>query len=133
VPLAGARVLVPRAEGGRDEAIAALAAAGAAVDAVIAYRTVAVAPDDVAVAAGRGAIARGEAAVCAVFAPSQVAALRAIVGPGALRAQRYAAIGGTTAAALRASGVPAGAIRAAITPTPEGIATAVAAVYPPRS
>src|SRR5262245_60734527 len=39
--LAGARVLVPRAEEGREEAIALLRAAGAEIDDVIAYRTVA--------------------------------------------------------------------------------------------
>jgi len=40
--------------------------------------------------------------VCAVFAPSQVAALDALVGVRAITA-RFAAIGETTAAALRAT------------------------------
>jgi uroporphyrinogen-III synthase len=125
--LAGRRVLVPRAAGGREEAIAIVRAAGAVVDDVIAYRTVPVAADDPAIQRGRELLVSGRAEVCAVFAPSQVAALDALLGVGQL-ATRFVAIGETTAAALRAAG--ARALAVAATPTPEGIANAVAAVYP---
>ncbi|HET9621578.1 MAG TPA: uroporphyrinogen-III synthase, partial [Kofleriaceae bacterium] len=125
--LAGRRVLVPRAEDGRDEAIAILRAAGAEVDAITAYRTVAAAPSDPAIARGLGVLRRGEAAVCAVFAPSQVRALDALL---AIRhtAALFAAIGATTAAALREAG--AGRLVVAEAATPERLAKAVAAVYP---
>jgi uroporphyrinogen-III synthase len=124
-PLAGARVLVPRAEDGREEAIACLRAAGAEIDDVVAYRTVAAPAGDPALAAGRAALLSGGAAICVVLAPSQVAALAALVP---LPPLPFAAIGETTAAALRAAG--AGTIAVAVTPTPAGIATAVRSVYP---
>jgi uroporphyrinogen-III synthase len=123
--LAGARVLVPRAEDGRDEAIAQLRAAGAEIDDVVAYRTVAAPADDPALAEGRVLLAAGGAAVCVVLAPSQVAALAALV---ALPPLPFAAIGETTAAALRAAGATRLAVAA--TPTPAGIASAVRSVYP---
>jgi uroporphyrinogen-III synthase len=127
--LAGRRVLVPRAEGGRDEAIARLREAGAVVDAIVAYRTVPAAADDPALAAGLAALQGGTAAVCAVFAPSQVAALDALVGIRRISAP-FAAIGATTAAALHAAG--AVVVAAADGPTPEGLAKAVSALYPRR-
>jgi uroporphyrinogen-III synthase len=125
--LAGHRVLVPRAEDGRDEAIAILREAGAVVDAITAYRTVPAAPDDPDLGHGLALLRRGEVAVCAVFAPSQVAALDALVGVRRITA-RFAAIGETTAAALRAAG--AAVIAVADAPTPERLAKAVSAVYP---
>jgi len=125
--VAGHRVLVPRAEGGRDEAIAILRAAGAEVDAIAAYRTVTAAADEPALAHGLGLLRRGEVAVCAVFAPSQVDALDALVGIRRITA-RFAAIGETTAAALRRAGVAGVAVADA--PTPERLAKAVRAVYP---
>jgi len=125
--LVGKRILVPRAEAGRDDVLEILRAGGVEVDAVIAYRTVAVASDDPAIARGRELLAKGLAAVCVVFAPSQVAALDALVGLRSL-VTRFAAIGETTAVALRAAG--AAVIAVADSPTPEGIANAVAAVYP---
>jgi uroporphyrinogen-III synthase len=70
--------------------------------------------------------------VCAVFAPSQVAALDALVGVRRITA-RFAAIGETTATALRAAGATAIAIAVADAPTPECLAKAVSAVYPLRS
>jgi len=127
--LAGARVLVPRAEDGRDEAALILRAAGAIVDEIVAYRTVSVPADDPALARGRALLAAGDAVVCAVFAPSQVAALDALLGIRSVTTH-WAAIGKTTAVALREAG--ADDIVVAATPTPEGIANAVAAVYPPR-
>ena len=128
--IAGQRVLVPRAEEGRDEAIAILRDAGAVVEAIVAYRTVPAEPGDPALAEGLGLLRRGAVAVCAVFAPSQVAALDALVGVRAITA-RFAAIGETTAAALRAAGATVVAVAAA--PTPEGLAKAVSAVYPLES
>lgn len=127
--LAGKRVLVPRAEEGRVEALDILRAAGAEVVDVIAYRTVAVPAGDASVARGAELLRAGEANICAVFAPSQVAALAAIVGPLVAIATRFVAIGATTATALREVGVTDVAVAA--TPTPEGIARAVMSVYPP--
>jgi uroporphyrinogen-III synthase len=128
--LRGLRVLVPRAEDGRDEAIAILREAGAEVDAIAAYRTVAAAADEPDLVHGLDLLRRGAVAVCAMFAPSQVAALDALVGIRRITAQ-FAAIGETTAAALRAAG--ASAVAVAETPTPEGLAKAVRAVYPLQS
>ena len=125
----GARVLVLRAEDGREDAAAILRAAGAEVDEVIAYRTIGAAPDDPALARARALFAAGEVAVCAVFAPSQLATLIELVGGAAVAATRVVAIGETTAAAARAAGLDAIAAEA---PTPEGLAKAVAAVYPRR-
>jgi len=128
--LAGQRVLMPRAEEGREEAMAILRDAGAVIDDVIAYRTAASPPDDAALARGRELLAGDRADVCVVFAPSQVAALAALVGPLAARTAVFAAIGDTTGATLREAGV--GTVAVAQSPTPEGLANAIAAVYPPR-
>lgn len=125
--VAGKRVLVPRAEEGRTEPLEILRAAGAEVIDVIAYRTVPVAADDPAVRRGRELLVGGEAAVCCVFAPSQVAALAQIVRLPEVRT-RMCAIGETTAAAVRSAGCAEVAV--APTPTPEGIAQAVRSVYP---
>jgi len=128
--LAGKRVLVPRAEEGREDGIAILRAAEIIVDDIVAYRTIPVAADDPAIARGRALLASGQAAVCCVFAPSQVAALDALIGVRSIDT-RFAAIGETTAEALRDAGAEVIAIAA--TPTPEGIAKAVASVYPPKA
>jgi len=128
--LAGKRVLVPRAEDGREDGIAILRAAEIIVDDIVAYRTIPVAADDPAIARGRALLASGQAAVCCVFAPSQVAALDALIGVRSIDT-RFAAIGETTAEALRDAGAEVIAIAA--TPTPEGIAKAVASVYPPKA
>ncbi len=127
--LAGRRVLVPRAEDGREEAIEILRAAGVEVVDVVAYRTVAAPPDDEALARGRDVLLAGDAAACVVFAPSQVRALAGIVGPLAEVRTAWIAIGDTTGAVLREAGI--GRVSVAATPTPEGVANAVAAVYPP--
>lgn len=131
---AGQRVLLPRAEEGRTEVHDTLRAAGAEVVLVAAYRTVAVAPDDASLDEGCALLVRGGAAVCAVFAPSQVRALAAAIAArdhelSALVTQ-FCAIGETTAAALRAAGVHDVAV--APEPTPEGMARAVRSVYPLR-
>lgn len=127
--VAGRRILAPRAAGGRDAPLDALRAAGAEVDAIVAYRTAAAAAADPAVAAGRAALAGGHAAACLVFAPSQVAALADVLaadgGLAVLAATRVVAIGPTTADALRARGVTVAATAAS--PTPAAMAAAVAA------
>ena len=129
--LAGRRVLVPRAEDGREEAIAVLRAAGVEIVDIVAYRTVATPPDDPSLVRGRELLVTGQAAVCVVFAPSQVAALINVLGPIALLPTMFAAIGDTTAAVLREAGVQT--VTIATSPTPEGLAKAVAAVYPGRT
>jgi len=132
--LRGERVLVPRAEDGRTEILEVLREAGAIVVDVIAYRTVATAPDDPSVQVGLDALLAG-VAICGVFAPSQVSSLAAMVaargGSLAGLSTTFCAIGDTTAAALREAGVRQIAVAAA--PTPEGMAQAVGSVYPPRT
>lgn len=127
--LKGKRVLVPRAEEGRLDGLAILREAGADVVDVVAYRTVPVGADDPNVQRGAELLRGGNATLCGVFAPSQVAALSAIVGTLDKLATTFAAIGETTAAALR----DAGALRVVVAPlpTPEGMAQAVRSVYPP--
>jgi uroporphyrinogen-III synthase len=122
----GKRVLVPRAEEGRTEPLEILRAAGAEVIDVVAYRTVSAIPDD---PRGRQLLETHQAAVCCVFAPSQVTALAALVELRRISA-KLCAIGETTAAAVRAAGVSEVAV--ALSPTPEGMAQAVRSVYPIR-
>jgi uroporphyrinogen-III synthase len=122
----GKRVLVPRAEEGRTEPLDILRAAGAEVIDVIAYRTVPAVPDD---PRGQELLVSGGAAVCCVFAPSQVTALAGLVDLRRISA-KLCAIGETTAAAVRAAGVSEVAV--AVSPTPEGMAQAVRSVYPAR-
>jgi uroporphyrinogen III methyltransferase/synthase len=99
-------VLVPRAERGREEAAALLTAAGAAVDLVPVYRLEPVPASDPAVAHALARLAAGEVDAVAFFAPSQVRALIGLAGRSALaRVKVLAAIGETTAAALRESGL----------------------------
>jgi uroporphyrinogen-III synthase len=126
----GKRILVPRAEEGRLDAIEMLREAGAHVVDVIAYRTLAVSAEDPTVARGRELLTAGDATLCCVFAPSQVTALAAIAGPLSALATKFCAIGETTAAALRSAGVAE--VSVASSPTPEGMAQAVRSVYPPR-
>jgi uroporphyrinogen-III synthase len=123
--LAGLTILAPRAEGGRDDALAILAAAGAALIPVVAYRMAPLPATAPAVAAGLAALP--DAAACLVFAPSQVAALAALID--LRQAPPLVAIGPTTAAALATRGAPARAVAA--TPDAAGMAAALAAVYPP--
>lgn len=123
-PVAGARVLVPRAAGGRDDAVVALRRAGATVDTVVLYRSVTAEATDPAVAAGLSALRAGQVEVACLFAPSQVAALFELLGPGAAeilaRCRVVAAIGATTRAALVERGVPV----AVVPPAPEVAALA---------
>jgi uroporphyrinogen-III synthase len=98
------------------------------VDDVVAYRTVATLADDPKLARGLAQLRAG-APVCAVFAPSQVHALAALVELAGLTCS-FAAIGATTASALANAGIAGVAV--ATQPTPDGIAAAVATVYPRR-
>jgi uroporphyrinogen-III synthase len=132
---AGCRsVLVPRALGGRDEAIEHLRGAGARVLALPVYRTVVAPADAPVLVPGLDLVAAGSADVVALFAPSQVGALAALLaGRGvalvdALASSIIAAIGATTAAALDERGLRAHAVAAR--PEPAAMAQAVGAVYP---
>jgi uroporphyrinogen-III synthase len=125
--LAGKRVLVPRAEEGRDDAIGVLRAAGIEVVDVVAYRTVPVMATDPLISEGLNLLTSRTAAVCAVFAPSQVIALSELVGSLSALNIPFAAIGDTTGAVLREHGVTR--VGVASSPTPEGLAKAVASVY----
>ena len=128
--VAGLRVLFPRAEDGREDAMSILRAASAEIVDVVAYRTVPTAADDPAIARGRELLEAGHAAVCLVFAPSQASALDAAVGPLGKLVTTFAAIGDTTGAVLREAGVAC--VVVAAMPTPEGVAQAISSVYPPR-
>jgi uroporphyrinogen-III synthase len=111
-------VLLPRAEDGREELGAILAAAGVRVDAVTAYRTVPAPRPELEPVLER--LAAGTLDVLTFFAPSQVTAVAAAAGAASLnRARVICAIGPTTAQALRDLGVrvdlvPAAASAAAL-------------------
>lgn len=123
----GKRFLVPRAEEGRTELLEILRAAGAEVIERVVYRTVPAPADDPLLARGKELLCAGQAAVCCVFAPSQVKALAQLVDLRGVRT-RFCAIGETTAAAVREAGIAQ--VEVASSPTPEGMAQAVRAVYP---
>jgi len=127
-PLRGRRVLVPRAADGRRELLEAMVDAGAVVDAISVYKTFHAEPADATIADGKRELEGGDVACCCVFAPSQAQALAELVPLGAIAL--FIAIGDTTAAALRAAGAKRVVI--ADEPTPEGLARAVSAVYPPK-
>jgi uroporphyrinogen-III synthase len=129
------RVLVPRAQDGRDEALEKLDAAGVETIPITAYRTIARAADDAQLAIGLDLVAHRRAAVVALFAPSQVTALAELLAArgepfAAISHAVVAAIGPTTALALREHGVEPAAV--ADRPEPQALASAVAAVYPSR-
>lgn len=129
------RVLVPRAADGRDDALDVLDAAGIETVPVTAYRTVPRAAEDAQLAIGLDLIVHRKAAVIALFAPSQVAALADLLAARgeplrAIESAVVAAIGPTTAAALAEHGIRAAAVAAS--PDPTAMAHALAAVYPSR-
>jgi uroporphyrinogen-III synthase/uroporphyrinogen III methyltransferase/synthase len=101
----GRRVLLPRPAEGRPELLDGLRAAGADVAAVEVYRTVP-APA-AAIRPLAGWLAAGEIAAVAFASPSAVRAVVAGLGDGValLRGVRLAAIGPTTAEALRGEGL----------------------------
>ncbi|MEZ4361998.1 MAG: uroporphyrinogen-III synthase [Kofleriaceae bacterium] len=131
---AGRRVLVPRALDGRQDAVVALRGAGARVEELVVYRTVARAADAPELAEGLARWRAGEVAVAALFAPSQVTALGALLAAAGVTLAAppvvFAAVGDTTARALRDLGLHEVAVARA--PTPEAMANAVASRYPPR-
>jgi len=129
------RVLVPRAEGGRDDALERLDAAGIDTIPIPAYRTLTRAADDPSLQIGLDLVAHRKAAVIALFAPSQVSALAELLAARgeSIRAIDHAvvaAIGPTTAAALAEHGIRAAAVAAS--PDPAAMASALASVYPNR-
>jgi uroporphyrinogen-III synthase/uroporphyrinogen III methyltransferase/synthase len=108
----GRRVLVPRPAQGRPELLDGLRAAGADVTSVVAYRTVPAPPEELRPLAGW--IAAGEVDAVAFASPSAVEAVTAALGGSAPLLGRVllGAIGPTTAGALRAAGLPVGAMPA---------------------
>jgi uroporphyrinogen III methyltransferase/synthase len=124
--LAGGRVLLPRAAEGREELGDALAAAGAHVEAIDAYRTVPAPAAEVAPLVHR--LAGGRLDVLCFFAPSQVDALVAAAGAAVVgRARVIAAIGPTTAAALRAHGLRVDVVPGS--PSAEDLAAAIVSYF----
>jgi uroporphyrinogen-III synthase len=100
--LVGRAVLLPRADIGREETVAALRAAGAAVTDVTAYHTVPDSPDP----AARRALSAG-VDVATFTSPSAVRNFAALLGDDArrlLERSAVACLGGTTTAAARALG-----------------------------
>ncbi len=114
-PIAGARVLIARAERGRPELREHLRDAGARVDDVVAYRTLGYADAETG-AQARALARRGPETIITFTSPSTARAFaRAIDGAEGLGAPRrtdpsarprIASIGPTTSAALRELGLP---------------------------
>lgn len=129
----GSRILIPRSDAAmRDRGAAdwteVLRDAGADVTEVVAYRTCM--PESLAGSQLEGILRQG--ADCFVFAsPSAFENFARSVGIDDLRrlgaSSVFAAIGPTTAAAIRAAGIPC-AIEAAV-PTAEGVAAALAKYF----
>lgn len=128
--VAGRRVLVPRAAEGRPELVEGLEAAGAEVVAAPCYRTVPAPPEALAPLAE--ALRRGELDAVAFASPSAVHAVLAALGPGGAALSRcaLAAIGPTTAAALREAGLEAAIVPAVSTAA--DLADAIATRLGPR-
>jgi uroporphyrinogen-III synthase/uroporphyrinogen III methyltransferase/synthase len=126
----GRRVLLPRPAEGRPELLEGLTAAGAEVLVVEAYRTLPAPAERLRVLAGW--IERGEVDAVTFASPSAVRAVAVALGREAPLLSRalLAAIGPTTAAALREAGLPAGIV--AGRPTGAELADAVAAALGPR-
>jgi uroporphyrinogen-III synthase len=126
----GRRVLVPRPAEGRVEIVDGLAAAGAEVTAVEAYRTVPAAAERLAPLAAW--IEREEVDAVAFASPSAVRALAGALGPAAALLGRVllAAVGPTTAEAIREAG-----LEVEVAPrrhTGKDLAEAIAAKLGPR-
>lgn len=116
------RVLFPRAQDGREEAVRILEAAGCALTVHEAYASRMIESSDSAWISAARELREGKLQGVAFFAPSQVAAFFQLY-PDAANAlgkvEVVAAIGTTTAAALQAAGVAVHAL--ADEPTSEGI------------
>ncbi|HUH00793.1 MAG TPA: uroporphyrinogen-III synthase, partial [Kofleriaceae bacterium] len=129
--ITGARVLIPRAAEGRDEAIEALRAAGAEVELLPLYATRAVDRGDQTIAYGIELLRAGGIGVAAFFAPSQVRALFELLGDDAAallgRCTVVAAIGNATRAALESRGVAVNVVPSA--PDARTLAREIAAAF----
>ncbi len=127
----GARVLFPRAADGRDDAVEALTAAGAAVDVVPVYRTAATERDDPRMGHPLELLHQDAIDVVAFFAPSQVEALYVLLGERAAAilggCRVIAAIGRSTAAACEARGLAVHVVASA--PNTASMASAIAAYF----
>jgi uroporphyrinogen III methyltransferase/synthase len=105
LPPAGRRFLLPQAEGAREILLAGLLAAGAEVDAVVAYRS---APPDLAPESIRAPLVAGEFQALTFTSPSAVEHFRALLDEPAVAAAArcwIASIGPVTAEALRDVGL----------------------------
>ena len=125
-----ARVLYPRAESGRPEAIAQLTAAGCQVTVRSAYASAVRANSEPALVDALAKLRAKSLHCIAFFAPSQLAALCEMgddVEALLAKVPVLAAIGPTTEAALQARGLKATAVAAA--PTSEHIAKAIADAF----
>ena len=114
--LAGQRVLIPRSDLARDTLPEGLRAAGARVDAVVAYRNLPAAIDAEAL---RRQLLAGELDALTFASPSAVRRFAALLDAQALAAARrcvVAAIGPVTARALERAGLPAAAVAGSATP-----------------
>lgn len=124
----GRRVLLPRSDRASAELPEALASAGATPVSVVAYRTLSVNTLDSEVL---DRIERGQADVVSFASPSAFFALARHFGEEKLRrlanSMRIAAIGPTTAAAIRRTGIEV-AIEAAV-PNSAGFAAAIASYF----
>lgn len=101
-PVAGSRILWPRASAARHDVARALENAGARVDAIEAYRTVV---DTTAARALVRELAAGSADVLTFTSPSAVAAFVDAGGAAAARTASVAVIGPVTAAEARRHGL----------------------------
>jgi uroporphyrinogen-III synthase len=112
-PQATPSILFPRAQGGRDEAIALLRNAGCEIELHVAYASEAVAATDPALLVALAELSSGSLDGVAFFAPSQVHALLEH-SPESFQALAMvpviAAIGATTAGALADVGLQANAV-----------------------
>jgi uroporphyrinogen-III synthase len=132
VLLTGKKVLLPRSERARPDLPAALRTVGALVTEIVAYRTGGVGTIDPGV---MRAIRETEVDVISFFSPSAIENMRAELGEELLsrlgEKAKMAAVGPTTAAALRGAGLPV-AIQAPLA-TAESMAVAIATYFSTNS
>ena len=124
----GGAVLFVCGEGRLDALPTAVRAAGVPLLEVAAYRATAAPEETLRERWGRALEAAPSSRCCVLFSPSGVTAA---VGAGLLPAELHLAIGATTAAALRATGLECSGV--ATSPTAQGVADALAAALAGRS
>jgi uroporphyrinogen III methyltransferase/synthase len=130
LPLAGRRLLWPRAAAAGPELAHGLREAGARVDDAVVYRTEPAPFEATALAA---ALAAGELHALTFASPSAARSFAAGLGPEGMAAARravVAAIGEVTAEALRSLGLPADAV--AERPEPAALVAALAGAFERR-